>query len=127
MEQFVYKGIYTSDEIYDIHDSVKYGSNYYYALIPGPVSIPTNENEWENIGTDLIETTAIRQVYSLRNYTSYDVLEESIVDYNQIIDSLKNEGVTPIDALNKEFDPNIHQALIVEEVDGVAGWNGALG
>lgn len=39
--------------------------------------------------------------------------------YDQILASLEAEGVTPIDALNKEFDPNIHQALLVEEVEGV--------
>ncbi len=39
--------------------------------------------------------------------------------YDQILASLKIEGVTPIDALNKEFDPNIHQALLVEKVEGV--------
>ena len=39
--------------------------------------------------------------------------------YDQILVSLKNEGVTPIEALNKVFDPNIHQALLVEKVEGV--------
>jgi len=39
--------------------------------------------------------------------------------YEQILNALKQEGVTPIDALNKPFDPNIHQALSTEEVEGV--------
>lgn len=39
--------------------------------------------------------------------------------YEQVLNALKHEGVTPIDALNKKFDPNIHQALQVEAVEGV--------
>ena len=39
--------------------------------------------------------------------------------YDQILSALKQEGVEPIDALNKEFDPNIHQALFTEEKEGV--------
>ncbi len=39
--------------------------------------------------------------------------------YEQVLNALKHEGVTPIDALNKTFDPNIHQALQVEAVEGV--------
>lgn len=32
---------------------------------------------------------------------------------------LKNYGVTEIEALNLEFDPTIHQAVLTEHVDGV--------
>lgn len=39
--------------------------------------------------------------------------------YQQIMDSLKQEGVVQIEALNKEFDPNIHQALMTETKEGV--------
>lgn len=39
--------------------------------------------------------------------------------YDQILVALKNEGVIPIVALNEEFNPNIHQALLVEDVEGV--------
>lgn len=38
--------------------------------------------------------------------------------YDQIVEALKKEGVEPIEALNKVFDPNIHQALLVEEKEG---------
>lgn len=33
---------------------------------------------------------------------------------NQLVDILKNEGLSPIEALNKEFDPKIMQAVSVE-------------
>ncbi len=42
-----------------------------------------------------------------------------IMTYNQLIDSLKKEGVEEIDALNKHFDGNFHQALMAEKVEGV--------
>lgn len=45
--------------------------------------------------------------------------------YNQLLDILKREGVTPIEALGKKFDPLYHEALEQVEVndkekDGVA-------
>ena len=39
--------------------------------------------------------------------------------YDQLINALKNEGVSEIDCLNKEFDPNFHQALLTEKKDGI--------
>lgn len=39
--------------------------------------------------------------------------------YDQILEALKQEGVVQIDALNNPFDPNIHQALVAEAVEGV--------
>lgn len=38
---------------------------------------------------------------------------------NQIADILKRDGLSEIEALNKEFDPNFHQAISKEHVDGV--------
>lgn len=42
-----------------------------------------------------------------------------VMIYDQIINALKQEGVVPIEALNKAFDPNIHQALMSEPIEGV--------
>lgn len=39
--------------------------------------------------------------------------------YNQLINALKKEGVEEIDCLNKTFDPNFEQAIMMEKVDGV--------
>lgn len=38
---------------------------------------------------------------------------------NQITDVLKRDGLKEIEALNKDFDPNFHQALSKEHVEGV--------
>ncbi len=35
--------------------------------------------------------------------------------YAQLISTLENEGLTPINALNKEFDPYLHEALMQEK------------
>lgn len=39
--------------------------------------------------------------------------------YDQLIASLKEEGVVAIEALNNEFDPNLHSAMMTEVVEGV--------
>ena len=39
--------------------------------------------------------------------------------YDQLIKSLKDEGVEEIDCLNKDFDPNFMQSIMVEKKDGV--------
>lgn len=39
--------------------------------------------------------------------------------YQQLISILDKEGVKEIDALNQPFDPNVHQALMQEVVEGV--------
>ena len=38
--------------------------------------------------------------------------------YNQFIENLKKIGVTDMDALGKEVDPNIHNAIKTEEKEG---------
>lgn len=48
------------------------------------------------------------------------VLREAIeMIYRQLMTSLEQEGVTEIEALDKPFDPNIHHAVMIEEVEGV--------
>ncbi len=37
---------------------------------------------------------------------------------DQLIKALEDEGVSIIDALNEEYDPNFHQAIMTEKVDG---------
>lgn len=39
--------------------------------------------------------------------------------YNQLVTALKNEGVVEIDCLDKDFDPNFMQSIMVEKKDGV--------
>lgn len=39
--------------------------------------------------------------------------------YNQLINALKNEGVEEVEALNKPFDANFHQAIMMEKCEDV--------
>lgn len=39
--------------------------------------------------------------------------------YDQLLISLKNEGVSEIECLDKEFDPNFQQSIMVEKKEGV--------
>lgn len=39
--------------------------------------------------------------------------------YNQLIKSLKDEGVEEIDCLNKKFDSNFEQSIMIEKKEGV--------
>ncbi len=39
--------------------------------------------------------------------------------YDQLINALKNEGVTEIECLNMPFDPNLEQAILQEKRDGI--------
>ena len=39
--------------------------------------------------------------------------------YKQLVELFKKHNVTEIEALNKNFDPNIHQALSKEEKEGI--------
>jgi len=42
-----------------------------------------------------------------------------LMTYNQLIESLKKEGVEEIIAEGMVFDPNFHQPLMMEKVDGL--------
>ena len=37
----------------------------------------------------------------------------------QFIKALEEQGVSEIDALNEEYDPNFHQAIMTEKIEGV--------
>ncbi len=57
---------------------------------------------------------------------SHEVTEEATKNFvqgfkmikDQIHKALEEEGVSEIDALNEEYDPNFHQAIMVEKVEG---------
>lgn len=57
---------------------------------------------------------------ALKQETTDEALREGVqMIYDQLMASLKVEGVEPINALNQPFDPNIHQAMMTEEKEGV--------
>ena len=65
----------------------------------------------------------IQPVDMLLQIVSYPAPNPEVANYqigfqmiaNQLLDILKSEGLAPITALDKEFDPNVMQAVAVEE------------
>lgn len=39
--------------------------------------------------------------------------------YRQLMDLLRKQGVKPVENRDNKFDPNVHQALVSEEVEGI--------
>lgn len=57
---------------------------------------------------------------ALKQDTTDEALRDGVqMIYDQLMASLKAEGVEPIIALDQPFDPNIHQAMMTEEKEGV--------
>lgn len=57
---------------------------------------------------------------ALNNDTTDQAFKEGVVMiYNQLLGALKEEGVSEIEALNKPFDHNVHNALMSEKIEGV--------
>lgn len=93
----------------------------------------------ENMRKRLQNEADIKQKYRIQSFASdilpvIDNLERALsqevnetnegfykgVDmiYKQLIEALKKEGVVEIEALNKDFDPNFHQAILTEKIEG---------
>ncbi|MFJ5964811.1 nucleotide exchange factor GrpE [Bacillus sp. NPDC093026] len=49
------------------------------------------------------------------NEQTKSLLEGMQMVYRQLLEALKKEGVEPIEAVGKEFDPNLHQAVMQVE------------
>lgn len=47
------------------------------------------------------------------------VMQGMVMIHRSLLDAITSEGVTPIEAINQEFDPNFHHAVMQEEVEGV--------
>ena len=39
--------------------------------------------------------------------------------HNQLLDALKNNGLSEIESKDQPFDPNLHHAVVMEEVEGL--------
>lgn len=57
---------------------------------------------------------------ALQQETTDEQMKQGVqMIYDQLIASLKEEGVIEIEALDQPFDYNIHQALMTEKVEGI--------
>lgn len=56
---------------------------------------------------------------SMESEENVEFLKGFKMIYTSILNILNNNGVVEIDAINKPFDPNIHQAVLTEVKEGV--------
>lgn len=56
---------------------------------------------------------------SMENEENKEFLKGFSMIYTNIVNILNENQVTEIEALNNEFDPNLHQAVLTEKKDGV--------
>ncbi|CAD2076129.1 nucleotide exchange factor GrpE [Phocicoccus pinnipedialis] len=55
------------------------------------------------------------------NSEEFESLHKGVeIVYNDFINKLNSNGITLIDAQDKDFDPNFHQAVMTEAVEGVS-------
>lgn len=76
----------------------------------------------QNFATEILPVIdnlerALSNVSEDENIQTYVVGFQMI--YDQLMNALKNEGITVMETLNCKFDPNLHQALMQEKVEGV--------
>lgn len=107
----------------------KLQNDYYLAYADAQNIKKRNQAEHESMKKYRIQSFAVdilpaidnleRSVLAMEDKDSL-LAKGILITYNQLINSLKKEGVEEIDALNKVFDGNFHQALMAEKVEGVA-------
>ncbi len=60
------------------------------------------------------------RAFKTKDQTDGKSFQEGIeLIYKQFADLIRKRGVEPIDAVQKKFDPNLHQAVLTEESDQV--------
>ena len=72
----------------------------------------TSGKEWSRTRAYGINALAFRMCQNNAFYKGVEMI------YRQLKEALNKEGVTEIDALDKEFDPNYHQAIMTAKVEG---------
>ncbi len=60
----------------------------------------------------------MEKVLAEENDDNKNLREAMEMIYRQLMTSLENEGVVEIEALDMPFDPNVHHAVMIEEVEG---------
>lgn len=109
-------------------EKVALKNDYFKAYADAQNIKKRNQAEHENMKKYRIQSFAVDILPAIDNLErSIAAIEDKesplakgiIMTYNQLMSSLKKEGVEEIDALNKHFDGNFHQALMAEVVEGV--------
>lgn len=56
--------------------------------------------------------------HEINNEENKNIMQGFKIIKEQFIKALEDEGVSEIDALNEEYNPNFHQAIMTEKVEG---------
>lgn len=56
--------------------------------------------------------------HEINNEENKNIMQGFKIIKEQFIKALEDEGVSEVDALNEEYDPNFHQAIMTEKVEG---------
>lgn len=118
-------------KIQELEDTVKRLQNDYLK----------EKADLENVKKRLEKERTLERKYSAMNFAkklvspldtfelalSHDIEDEATKTFaqgfkmiqDQIKKALEDEGVSEIDALNEDYDPNFHQAIMTEKKDGV--------
>ena len=105
-------------------------NNYYKAYADAQKLKKRLQNEADQVRKYRIQGFAsevLPIIDNLERALNQEVEDEAIKNYikgfemiyQQLFNALNNEGVKEIEALNQPFDPNFHQALMQEAVEGV--------
>jgi len=68
----------------------------------------------------LLVVDNLERALASRDEANGRLFQEGVVMiYRQLIDLLRKLGVKPLEREDKKFDPNVHQALLTEEAEGI--------
>ncbi len=56
--------------------------------------------------------------HEVNNEENKNIMQGFKIIKDQFVKALEDEGVSEVDALNEEYDPNFHQAIMTEKVEG---------
>lgn len=118
-------------QVSDLQEELAKMQNMYYKAYADTENLKKRlQNDADNLRKYRIQSFAneiLPAIDNLERVMADEINDEnmqSYVDavkmiYQQLMNALEKEGVTVIDCLDKPFDPNLHNALVMEKVEGV--------
>lgn len=117
-------------EIEELREELAKTQNMYYKAYADTENLKKRlQNDADTLRKYRIQSFAIEilpAIDNLERVLANEVEDEALTSYvdavkmiyQQFMNALKNEGVEPIECLDKPFDPNFHHALVMEKVEG---------
>ncbi|MFV0380179.1 MAG: nucleotide exchange factor GrpE [Anaerorhabdus sp.] len=120
-----------NEEIAKLKEELDKSKNDYYKVFADTENLKKRlQNDADTLRKYRIQSFATEVLPILDNLDraiDFEIKDDTVKNYidginmihQQLKTALENEGVSVIESLGKEFDPNIHQALLSEKRDGV--------